>query len=1403
MAALLAIGIMLIAWPAPYAAAAVPTLTVTPNSAASGNSLTVTGSGWDANATVDVMWSASVTVPGPSTEPILGEIDAVQANSQGQINTTIPALVPSSAMNPYFFTCPTSVSSEEVYGMESSLTNPNPPQSQAENITITPWLAVVDGTGTSVGFGFNSSGEGQYGVSAGSSVTLGGCFFTPNATYNVTWPGGVSVASGTTDSNGAFATTVNIPSNATLGSNSVTVRDGTFTASVPTVTDDASLTLSATSVSPGNNFTVTGSGFTPSSSVSLVAFGFGSTTGNLAGAPTNVTADASGNFAATWTVPSSQASGTFYVEVIASDGVLAGTSSTTASTVSGTATTLGDSLAFASAPTSATENTPFDASIDVDLPSSGGIDTNATDTIKLSLIVPNGQAGALTGTTSVQAVNGVATFNNISVVGGYGSNYEIQATDTTNGAVTSVTSGAFSVTKPIDTLNIAGVPTDVTAGQMFQFTVSLEAGEFLDSAATDTLNLTADAPSGQAVSLTGTTTEQTVNGVATFNVAFPGSSTSAAGYSLTVSDATDASVTNAAVNAIAIVNPAQDTLSFDAQPPSNITDGQTFSVTVSAYSPVTNAVDTANDDTIALALAAPAGFPAQLLGTTGASLQSGQATFQVYLSGGNGPGYTLTATDTTHSGVPVASSSSFSLPFTPVATSSQVTYLAQPSGAYGETQTLTATVQAAVYDQEGNLLSTQEIGYELMDNGSLVNMACADGTTDDICTEPITNGQATIGVDLSKTDVSGSSMQLLVAGYSSPGGLIGTPTASDTFTVMAPEPLFVALGSTAFPKSNGAWGAPLPSYSSPAASPSSTSSSFFAGVQFFLNYTAGDHIVLAGDAPGTDFCVDGTWQLNITDASTNTVVQTLSGNGCTSPVDLASLSLPTGTYEGQILLSTEVGSRTFGTGDIVWYQFGQPVPFNFTGVNSLPSGYNPLTLQIQQGSPAVIGNGAYDVPIVVASSPMPVTGIHAEASWDPTAMGITIEPPSTGVADYGNRVPGHWGFMVFPMASQAALDDETGAPLTVPDSGAAAGQTAIDLGVTCLESGSFPVTMDGSWWYTNGQGNSISQPFSFTGTIDCAAPAAVAATAVEGVQVNPQDGSVSISVVGVSLGQVKSADLVDPTTNVPVVDTSNVSIDTSGSQATVTFASAPGGDFTLRLLDVNGNVVTENVSTLVPPALPFFTLNEADQLPQQPGYNTTHFWHLTNAGDVNGYAVVAFVFPSFLQNEPSLDTTDLPTGSYLLEEDQSMSNPAPSWAAIVSVPLDAGQSTDIAWTINLLPSAVGGTTGVLQPGDTMPLEATRLGAVTDAQAQTLGITSGPTAGFGAALAQQSNQNLSQALSAILRLDNDTTPSIQAEAAAYQVMMRTNYAALATQMFDQGLLNQFEAMTIAQENNIVR
>src|SRR5262249_50160021 len=144
----------------------------------------------------------------------------------------------------------------------------------------------------------------------------------------------------------------------------------------------------------------------------------------------------------------------------------------------------------------------------------GNVATNSTASVSVAL-ANNPGAATLSGTTTVQAVNGVATFSNLSL-NKAGTGYTFKATQ---GALMA-TSTAFNVTAAGPaSVDIQEQPADTVAGQAISPAVTVivvdaygNTVESSDQAVTLSL---ASGPDG--ATLGGTTTVQAVNGVATFS----------------------------------------------------------------------------------------------------------------------------------------------------------------------------------------------------------------------------------------------------------------------------------------------------------------------------------------------------------------------------------------------------------------------------------------------------------------------------------------------------------------------------------------------------------------------------------------------------------------------------------------------------------------------------------------------------------------------------------------------------------------------------------------------------------------------------------------------------------------------------------------------------------------------
>ncbi len=139
----------------------------------------------------------------------------------------------------------------------------------------------------------------------------------------------------------------------------------------------------------------------------------------------------------------------------------------------------------------------------------GGIVANSATPITATL---NGAGGTLSGTTTVNATNGVATFTNL-VVTGAGS-----YTLTFAGGGFTATSNAFTITAlPASQLFISTQPGGAVSGVVMTTQPVVQIRDNANGVvATDSRQVTATIGGGSAGTLSGTTTVTAVNGVATF-----------------------------------------------------------------------------------------------------------------------------------------------------------------------------------------------------------------------------------------------------------------------------------------------------------------------------------------------------------------------------------------------------------------------------------------------------------------------------------------------------------------------------------------------------------------------------------------------------------------------------------------------------------------------------------------------------------------------------------------------------------------------------------------------------------------------------------------------------------------------------------------------------------------------
>ena len=290
-------------------------------------------------------------------------------------------------------------------------------------------------------------------------------------------------------------------------------------------------------------------------------------------------------------------------------------------------------LAFAVQPSDATANIPISPAVVVAIQdSSGNTVTSARSAVTVALAANPG-AGSLWGTTTVDAVNGLATFS--LAVNAPATGYTLQASSS---GLASVISSSFAITPPAPTkLTFVTQPVTAVAGDTLrpvQVAIQDASGNTLPSL---TNPVTLALGGNSSATLSGTTTASAVNGVATFDnlsVDKPGT-----GYTLTASSGALTRATSAAFD-IGSTLPAQ--LGFVVQPSSSAAGAKINPAVAVAIQNVSGNTlrSVTSPVTITLGTNSTSGT---LSGSTTVNAVNGVATFSDLSIDKLGTGYTLTA----------------------------------------------------------------------------------------------------------------------------------------------------------------------------------------------------------------------------------------------------------------------------------------------------------------------------------------------------------------------------------------------------------------------------------------------------------------------------------------------------------------------------------------------------------------------------------------------------------------------------------------------------------------------------------------------------------------------------------------------------------------------------------------
>lgn len=321
------------------------------------------------------------------------------------------------------------------------------------------------------------------------------------------------------------------------------------------------------------------------------------------------------------------------------------------------------------------------------------------DNVAMAITQGTGTAGAtLFGTNPVAAVNGVATFTDLSI-NKSGSGYKLQGSAVIGGnTITSAPSSAFNVLPgSAAKLSFSTQPTNTVAGQTIApvvVAVQDTAGN-TDTSYSGTVTLGITPSTGKpGATLNGTKTVPVANGLATFSTLSIDSA--ATGYSLTATSTGLASATSAAF----AINPGSaTTLRFTVQPQDAASGAFiTPAIQVTAFD-VKGNLASGFAGNVTMAITSGTGkLGAHLLGTNPKAAVSGVATFSNLSIDSAATGYTLTATAT---GLTSATSSAFAInPSNISPTLSQVAV--NPSTITASSGASTTTITVTALDGSSN-----------------------------------------------------------------------------------------------------------------------------------------------------------------------------------------------------------------------------------------------------------------------------------------------------------------------------------------------------------------------------------------------------------------------------------------------------------------------------------------------------------------------------------------------------------------------------------------------------------------------------------------------------------------------------------------------------------------------------
>ena len=323
--------------------------------------------------------------------------------------------------------------------------------------------------------------------------------------------------------------------------------------------------------------------------------------------------------------------------------------------------------------------------------------TIATGTNNVTLQILNNAGsptpGTLTGTTTVAAVNGIATFTGLAI-NNAGTGYTLQATST---GLTPVTTSAFNI-NPVGVATKLAIttqpPATFASGTTPQITVAVQDANGA-TVSTSSASVTIALVSSNGAQFTGTPlTKSAVNGIATFT----GISVNKVGTGYQI-QATSSGLAETFSNTFAVTPGTASKLAFIDQPTHTVVSTtMSPSVRIGAFDANDNLVTSVTPTAIAVTLTNCTG--PTMTGTTSANTASGIASFSALAFGATtGVSCRLSATAT---GLTTATSDLFSI--VPTTGAIRLSFFSQPTSTQAGTNLPSFVVRAV--DQNGAIVTT-------------------------------------------------------------------------------------------------------------------------------------------------------------------------------------------------------------------------------------------------------------------------------------------------------------------------------------------------------------------------------------------------------------------------------------------------------------------------------------------------------------------------------------------------------------------------------------------------------------------------------------------------------------------------------------------------------------------------